>query len=39
MNFSDQNRYNRMFQQVVHKGGKSIINYIKRFKNAKALEI
>ena len=28
-----------MFQQVVHKGGNSSINYIKRFKNAKALAI
>ena len=28
-----------MFQQVVHKGGKSYINYIKIFQNAKALKI
>ena len=38
--FSHQNRYNRMFHQVVlHKGGESEINYIKIFKNAKAVEI
>ena len=28
-----------MFQQVVHKGGESEINYIKIFQNAKALSI
>ena len=28
-----------MFQQVVHKGGESSINYVKRFQNAKVLEI
>ena len=28
-----------MFQQVVHKGGNSPINYIKIFENAKALSI
>ena len=28
-----------MFQQVVHKEGDLSINYIKRFHNAKALEI
>ena len=39
MNFSDQIRYNRLFQQVIHKGGESAINYIKIFQNAKALEI
>ena len=39
MTFADQSRYNRMFQQLVHKGGESEINYIKRFHNAQALEI
>ena len=37
MNFADQIIFNRMFQQVVHKGGESEINYIKRFHNTKAL--
>ena len=35
--YSDQSRYNRMFQRVVHKEGESAINYIKIFQNAKAL--
>ena len=39
MTFSDQSRYNRMFQQVVHKRGKSETIYIKIFQNTKALEI
>ena len=39
MNFSDQIRYTRMFQKVVHKEGEIAINYIKIFHNAKALEI
>ena len=40
MTFADQSRYyNRMFQKVVHQGGDSEINYIKRFHNAKALSI
>ena len=29
MNFSDKSRYNRLFQKVVHKEGKSSINFIK----------
>ena len=37
--FSDQIRYNRLFQKVVHKEGESKINYIKIFQNAKALAI
>ena len=37
MTCSDQSRYNRMFQQLVHKGGESEINYVKRFHNDKAL--
>ena len=39
MKFAAQSRYNIMFQQVVQKGGESSINYIKIFKNAKALAI
>ena len=39
MTFSNQIVFNIMFQQVVHKGGESDINYIKRFWNVKALEI
>ena len=39
MNFSDQTRYNRPFQKVLHKGGESAINYMKIFHNSKALEI
>ena len=37
MTFADQNRYNRMFQQVMHKEGQSEINYIKIFYDSKAL--
>ena len=33
MNFADNSRYERTFQQVTHKGGESAINYIKRFQN------
>ena len=39
MTFAYQSIYNRMFQKVVHKGGESETNYIKRFQNSKALEI
>ena len=39
MNFSDKIRYNRQFQQVVHKIGDSEINNIKRFHNAEDLEV
>ena len=39
MIFYDQRRYNRLFQQVKQKGGKSLIIYIKIIHNAKALEI
>ena len=39
MAFSDQSRYNNMFQKMVHKGEESEINYIKIFRNYKALEI
>ena len=37
--FSGQSRYNRLFQQVIHKRGESEINYIKIFQGAKALLI
>ena len=39
MTFSDKSRYDRTFQQVTNKGGKSEINYIKRFQNAHALSV
>ena len=39
MNFVDKIRYDRIFQQVTHKGGESAINYIKRFQNAQALSV
>ena len=31
MTFADKSRYDRTFQQVIHKGGESAINYIKIF--------
>ena len=37
MTFSDKGRYDRIFQQVTHKGGESAINYIKIFQNAQTL--
>ena len=39
MDFAIKSRYNRTFQQVTHKGGKSSMNYIKIFQNAHALSI
>ena len=39
MTFIDKSRYDRTFQQVTHKGGKSAINYIKRFQNAQAFSV
>ena len=39
MTFADKSRYDRIFQQVTHKGGESDINYIKRFQNAQALSV
>ena len=39
MTFSDKSRYYRTFQQVTHKGGESVIKYIKRFQNAHALSV
>ena len=34
-----KHRYNRLFQKEIQKGGGSALNYIKTFKNDKALEI
>ena len=34
MTFSDKTRYDKIFQQVTHKGGESKLNYIKIFHNA-----
>ena len=39
MTFSDKSRYDRTFQQVTHKVGESVINYIKIFQNAQALSV
>ena len=36
INFADRSRYDRIFQQVTHKGGESAMNYMKRFQNAHA---
>ena len=35
MTSSDQSRYNRLFYNLIHKGGESAINYIKIFHNTK----
>ena len=37
MTFSGKSRYDRIFQQVAHKGEKLVMNYIKLFQNAQAL--
>ena len=39
MNFSDKSRYDKIFQQITHKGGESEMNYIKIFQNAQALSV
>ena len=39
MTFGDKSRYDRISQQVTHKGGESSINYIKIFQNAQALSV
>ena len=39
MNFSDKSRYDRTFQQVIHKGGGYEMNYIGRFQNARVLSV
>ena len=37
MIFSEKSRYDRIFQQVTHKGGGSAMNYIRIFQNTQAL--
>ena len=39
MTFADKSRFDRIFQQVTHKGGENAITYIKRFQNAQALSV
>ena len=39
MIFSDKSSYDRIFQQVTHKGGESGINSIKIFQDAQALSV
>ena len=39
MKFAYKSRYDRTFQQVTHKGGESVINYIKRFQYSHALSV
>ena len=34
MTFAENSRYDRIFQQVTHKGGESAMNFIKRFQNS-----
>ena len=39
MTFADKSRYDRIFQQVTHKGGEYAMNYIKIFQNAQVLSV
>ena len=39
MTLADKSRYDWTFQQVTHKGGGSVIKYIKIFQNAHALSV
>ena len=39
MTFSDKSRYDRIFQQVTHKGGEFTMNYIKIFQNTEDLSV
>ena len=39
MTFSEKSRYDRILQQVTHKGGESEMNYIKIFQNSQALSV
>ena len=39
MTISDKSIYDRIFQQVKHKGRESTINYIKRNQNAETLSV
>ena len=37
MDFANKSRYDKIFQQVTHKGGDSVMNYIKRFQHEQNL--
>ena len=39
MTFSEKSRYDRIFQQVTHKGRESEMTYIKIFQNAQAISV
>ena len=39
MTFAYKSRYDRIFQQVTHKGWEYAMNYIKIFQNAQALSV
>ena len=39
MTFSEKSRYDRILQQVTHKGGESAMNYINIFQNALDLSV
>ena len=39
MTYDENNRYNRIFQQVKHKGGESAMNYIEIFQKSQALSV
>ena len=39
MTFAEESRYDRIFQQVTHKGGESEKKTIKIFQNAQALSV
>ena len=39
MNFSDKIRYDRIFEQVTHKGRESAINFIRILKNTQTLSV
>ena len=39
MTFAEKSRYDRIIQQVTHKGGRLAMNYIKIFQHAQALSV
>ena len=39
MTFTEKSRYDRIFQQVTHKGGEFAMNYIKIFQNVQTLSV
>ena len=39
MTSADKSRYDRLFRKVLHKGGESAMNFIKRFQNAQDLSV